>query len=231
MLRLTELLGRRVIDSRGEALGKLRDLAARMEHPYPSVTAISVRSGWRRGATWRWQDVTELEPAIQLGASSERLVDFSLASDELWLAEHVLDTQVIDIRGRCLVRAGDVALSADDGVLRLVGVEIGRAAVLRRLGLRRLARRTESQLVDWRELHLASGRGHALQLLQLSTPAARVHSLSSDELEVVISRLPAHRAAEVLRAIRAPGAESPAKPEDVRRRYLRVLRRRHRAPS
>jgi len=140
----------------------------------------------------------------------------------------VLDTQVIDIRGRCLVRAGDVALSADDGVLRLVGVEIGRAAVLRRLGLRRLARRTESQLVDWRELHLASGRGHALQL---STPAARVHSLSSDELEVVISRLPAHRAAEVLRAIRAPGAESPAKPEDVRRRYLRVLRRRHRAPS
>jgi sporulation protein YlmC with PRC-barrel domain len=225
VLQLSELIGSPVRGATGEELGRLRDLAVRLADPYPSVARLRV--GRRRR-----QRVLDAEcvAGIEDGAlrlSQDTAGDGSLGRDQLWLGRHVLDAQVIDVAGRRLVRVGDVALEQDDHALRFVGVEIGKAAVLRRLGLRRLARRAGSELVDWRDLHLASGRGHALQL---ATTASRVHRLTPAELDAVVARLPPHRAAEVLEAVRPSGAEAAAR-KTRPRRYHRVLRARRRAPS
>jgi len=215
-------MGRRV-----DAAGLLRDLAVRLTEPYPPVTRLRFRTG-RNELVVGWDQVSSIGgKAVELQGSSEGIPDASLPADELWLAEHVLDTQVIDVAGRRLVRVGDVALAEEDGSLRLAGVEIGKAAVLRRLGLRRLSRRAGSELVDWRELHLTSGRGHAIQC---RTTASRVHRLTAEELEAVVARLPPHRAAEVVRALR-PHAEPATLRHPRRRRYHRVLSARRRAPS
>jgi sporulation protein YlmC with PRC-barrel domain len=228
VLLLSELVGCRVRDWAGDEVGRLRDLAVNLAEPYPLVTRL--RFGRRRSDRLvKWELVSGVRPdAIQLRQAVEPSANESLAGDEVWLAEHVLDTQVIDVAGRRLIRVGDVALEQDEAALRLAGVEIGAAAVLRRLGLRRLARRAGSELVDWRDLHPTSGRAHALQL---QTTASRVHRLTAAELDAVVARLPPHRAAEVLEAVEPVAGEKAARPPARRRRYHRVLSARHRAPS
>ena len=53
---------------------------------------------------------------------------------DFYLAEDLLDKQVIDITGRRLVRVNDVILKKN-GVYKIVGIDIGFSGLLRRLGL------------------------------------------------------------------------------------------------
>jgi sporulation protein YlmC with PRC-barrel domain len=225
---LSELIGLPVLDPGGERRGRLRDLAVHLPEQYPPVLRVRIGTGRRERVIAAERAASFEGGAVRLNAPWESLSEQALGRDEIWLGVHVLDTQVVDVGGRRLVRVGDVALDETDGALRLRGVEIGKAAVLRRLGLRRLGRRLDSELVDWRELHVTSGRAHKIQL---GTSAARVHRLTPSELEAVIARLPAHRAAEVVEAVKP----TPPKPAPVRRprrrRYHRILRARRRAPS
>ena len=228
MLALSELIGRPVRDPSGDEPGRLRDLAVRLAEPYPLVTRLRLGRGRKRRVV-DWERISEIRPrALRLSSPLDGAVDGPLRGDEIWLAEHVLDTQVIDIAGRRLVRVGDVALERDRDALRLVGVEIGKAAVLRRLGLRGLGERAGSELVDWRDLHLTSGRGHSLQL---RTTASRVHRLTAEELDAVVARLTPHRAAEVLETVQPVPVEAVVRRRPRPRRYHRVLSARRRAPS
>jgi hypothetical protein len=77
---------------------------------------------------------------------------------------------------------------------------LGAAPVLRRLGLRRLARRAAERPVDWQHVHLTSARGHALQL---DAPGSRMRDLAPAELAALVEGLPATRAAPVLHAVGA----------------------------
>jgi Mg/Co/Ni transporter MgtE len=91
-----------------------------------------------------------------------------------------------------------VRLARDGDRLRVIGVEVGAGAVLRRLGLRRLSGRHRENPLDWKGIHLASGRGHALQL---SSSSSGAHRLAPDELVELVARLPTDRAAEILAAV------------------------------
>jgi sporulation protein YlmC with PRC-barrel domain len=218
MLELTEYLGADVIDADGVRIAKLIDLAARLDDPYPIVNRLKVKTPHRSVGYLPWTAVASLGDAgVQLSVVAEleeaATGTDSLHADELLLAEHVLDTQIVDIHGKRVVRVGEVELALEGKDLLVVGVEVGRASLLRRLGLRRLSRRVQPELVDWRDLHVASGRGHTLQL---RTTAARVHRLGASELGHLVSRLPLPRGADVLRTVRpeaAAGALGTAHPE------------------
>lgn len=54
--------------------------------------------------------------------------------DDFFLAEDLLDKQVIDITGKRMVRVNDVLLK-ENGGLKVVGIDISFAGILRRLGL------------------------------------------------------------------------------------------------
>jgi Mg/Co/Ni transporter MgtE len=85
--------------------------------------------------------------------------------------------------------------------------------VVRRLGPRRLARRLRPDALSWDAIHLASGRGHELQL---SSPDATVHRLGPEELMQLVGRLPVERGAGVLRSVpasQAAGALGASRPE------------------
>jgi hypothetical protein len=125
----------------------------------------------------------------------------ALDADEILLVRDVLDTQIVDIAGQRLARVADVVLArTPDGHLEVVGVEVGFGAVLRRLGLDRLAARASGDAVAWTDLHLTSERGHAVQL---ATPRSAVHLLDARGLAELVSRLDTESATEVL-AAKAP---------------------------
>ena len=131
----------------------------------------------------------------------------ALDDDEIFLVRDVLDTQIVDIAGQRVARVADMVLArTPDGHIDLVGVEVEFGAVLRRLGLGRLAASASGNAVAWTDLHLTSERGHDVQL---ATPRSAVHLLDARGLAMLVSRLDTESATEVL-AVKAPGVAADA---------------------
>jgi sporulation protein YlmC with PRC-barrel domain len=140
------------------------------------VSTLRVRLRDGRFLTLPWDAVVVLGD----GATVRRGTAPAAPADELLLAADVLDRQIVDLRGRRITRVGDVELAEDGRRLRIAAVEIGPEAILRRLGLRRLARRFRPRLLPWDQLRLLSGRGYRLQLETRPEQAAEAHSLLAE---------------------------------------------------
>jgi hypothetical protein len=205
VLLLTELTGQDVLDPDGRLAGRLADMSVRLgEHAGPHlVERLLVRRHRApdllipRAAIEGFEHNRVLIPVTgDLATFAITSIADALGDDELLLVRDVLDTQVIDVVGQRLARVADVVLTrtAEDR-LQLVGVEVGFGGVLRRLRLRRLAARTEEDVVAWTDLHLTSDRGHAIQL---ASPRSAVHHLDAAGLAALVSRLDTESAAQVL---------------------------------
>jgi sporulation protein YlmC with PRC-barrel domain len=223
VVRLSDLLGTPVRSPDGVVLGRIRDVEVAAEARRPHVTALL--TGEDRVP---WTDVVATSGAhIEVGHAGAA----GGRAGRLLLRRDVLDAQVIDLAGRRLARVADIDLALGPGVARAVAVDVGVAAVLRRLGMRRLAGRLRDDPLDWDGLYLASGAGHRLQLDHLAADARR---LSADELRTVIAQLTPQRGAEVL-AVARPGEHpdplATARAAGRPRNRFRIMRARRRAPS
>ena len=206
-LRLTDLAGAAVTGAGGEHLGRVADVLAVLSGEHPSVSALLVRPrGGARGVRVR----VPLSMVGELGRHGVVIGD-SLPDrgaqhpDELALERDVLDVQIVDVDRRRVARVGEVVLAWAGDELHVVAVDVGWRAILRRLGLRRLADRADRDAIDWAALHVASGRAHALQLAH---PAAAIQRLDGGGLAELVARIPRASGAELLRELPADRASA-----------------------
>lgn len=204
----------------GSVIGKLRDLTARLgvDHPLVDRLAIGSHRGlthlvpWSAVATFKHSEV-QLRDIGSLNHLMIRHGDIPLKEDELLLVRDVLDTQIIDVVGRRMSRVSDVLMTQrPDGRLALAAVDVAFGAVCRRLGLRRLSERLPERAVDWRDLHLTSGRGHDVHL---ATSTAATHQLDAQGLAELLTRLDLTSATEIIKTVgpeRAAGAVARSHP-------------------
>ncbi|KRE96297.1 hypothetical protein ASG76_04520 [Nocardioides sp. Soil774] len=194
-LLLTDEVGRRVATAGGDRSGRVTDLTVRLRPDRPPVLRVLVRAGDVTALVPR--DVVEQDRPLDLAAWGVDAHHLPLARDELLLARDVLDTQVVDLRGRRLSRVSDVLLRRDaGGGLEVVGVDLGTAGLLRRLGLGFVGRGVLA--LEWQHLHLTSPRGH---LVQLDADAAPFRRLDPRGLAELLTRLSTPRALDVVRAV------------------------------
>lgn len=205
MLRLTEELGQPVQRADGTELGFLIDLTVRLGARHPTAQRIVVGKGRHRSHLLSWDAVATFEHTlVQLGPVPDFEpfeVDGSmpLQPDELLVRRDVLDTQIVDVVGHRMARVGEVLLTRlPDDRLEVAAVDVGFGAVVRRLGLHRIARRFPQRAVAWTDLHLTSERGH---LVSLNTTVAAVHRLEPYELAHLLARLSVEDAADVLEVV------------------------------
>jgi magnesium transporter len=215
MLALTDYLGQDVFDSDDARIGVVADLAARLGGLTPRVTRLVVRAGRREQFALPWEEVAEFERSgVVLRRSAAELDRHAQPlDDELLLMRDLVDTQIVDVTGRRIVRAGDVDLQRQNGDLLVAGVDVSGGSLLRRLGLRRLARRSPRRSLPWTDLYAASPTAHTLQL---HGDRERIARLGPAGLAQVIGRLPPAHGAEVLRSVGselAAEAVSGAHPE------------------
>ncbi|AEV76493.1 Mg/Co/Ni transporter MgtE with CBS domain [Mycolicibacterium rhodesiae NBB3] len=212
MLLLSTVVGRWV-EADGRRVGRLADLVVTAaDADLPTVRRILVRGNHARTVSVPWTDVDRIGPGhIALRSGSETLVVESaaegLSSDEVLVVRDILDSQIIDIAGQRLARVADIVLArSPSGLLEIVGVEVGFGALLRRMGFRRLAARMAPDAVRWSDLHLASKRGHTIQL---ATKRSAVHRLGARDLAVLVTKLDTESATGIL------SAKGPAMAADV----------------
>lgn len=205
---------------------------------------------WAAVASFWHRDSTGLHRAFVLAYKADDLLEFEVRSiadglraAEILVKRDVLDTQVIDVVGQRLARVADVVLARVPGArvtgarvpetgvpetgvpgkgLELVGVDVGVGGVLRRLGLGTLAARAGENLIAFGDVHLASERGH---VVQLGAPRSAVHHLDARGLAALVAKLDTDAATEVL-AARGAGAAADAiraAPPLVGERVLRAM--------
>ena len=129
---LSDLLGARLRDEHGKAVGDLTDVVVQFGGDQaPPVAGLVIRRSscdWFLGCDrppWLSTDAHTITVAS--------LVPFERHVQEVLLAHDLLDHQVIDLPGVRIGRVNDVLLSGEGGAWQLHGVDLGTGALLRRL--------------------------------------------------------------------------------------------------
>ncbi len=200
LMALSEIIASPVVELRGERIARVKDIVARLqEGAYPQITGLVCRSAGRDFYIPIAQ-VAEIHPgSVQLRSAAVDVGRFERREGELLLARDVLDRQVIDVRGTRVVRVNDLYIASTAGGFRVVALDTGGRAILRRLvpaGMR--LRFTGRSLTDWREV----------EYLMSDTPSTRLQvghvklrKLRPQQLARIVSGLSKQEGAEVLSSL------------------------------
>ncbi|HET8627175.1 MAG TPA: CBS domain-containing protein [Thermomicrobiales bacterium] len=206
MVMFAELRRFMVADARGRRT-RLRDLAIDLAAgDYPSVTQIFVHDGQRRLAALLWDAVE----SISWRERTIRVADLDAAqppspealAQAVLLRRDILDALVLDIQSQDALRANDLWLMQEDGVLRLRAVDASPWAVLRRISRGLLGREAGRDLHDWRSIEFLRGDPSAAQAGR--DYHRRVAHLPPGQIASLMESLPYLHAAELLTLLPDP---------------------------
>ncbi len=199
LVELTTVLGRWVRDANGRRLGRVVDIAAVASPGHPKVALVAVGHGHQVAHVvhvGNLEDLSSMELRVRAKADVVVATD-GWAQANLRLNRDVLDCQIIDLAGKRVARVCEVLLARAGADHHVVGVEVGAAGVLRRLGLRRLAARILREVVDWEDLTLTAQRARTLRFADATSS---VHRLEPAQLATVLAHVPIDHAIEILHA-------------------------------
>jgi CBS domain-containing protein len=152
IVSLASLVGSPVYNQRGQRVGKLVDLVARIhgQDRYPPLTGLLLRVGSRTSYLPIDAVANIAHQSVSLRSARLDLRDFARRPGEVLLAKDMLDHQVVDLDGRQVIRAADLYLAPVAGQFLLVGLDVSLNTLLRRLGPRRLrGLPTPERVIDW----------------------------------------------------------------------------------
>jgi CBS domain-containing protein len=194
MLFLSRLMGKPVLDRGGQPFGRIRDLIVALGEEYPPVTGLVVQVASGREIFVPWSDVEKLEErGARLRTALVDITPFSQRPDEIRLRLDLLDKQIVDVEGRKIVRVNDIQLAPIAEIVRLVAVDVGAAALLRRLGLAgpgtRLARALRlpvERSIEWAEVDPVES---SVSSLKLRVPHQALATLHPADVAHIVEQL------------------------------------------
>ncbi len=189
------MLGRPVLDSRGEQIASVRDVLVRYgTADYPPVIGIIARFQ-RRNFFIPQRNISEFgEKGTRMNSAKLDLTPFERREGEVLLGKDVLDNQLIDVDGKRVVRVNDVQLIDTGDEWRVSGADISFRGFLRRLmpkGFYGSDRPVE--VIDWADVgYLATDTATAtVQLKSSRDKLSRLHPVEIAQLAETLS--PIHR--------------------------------------
>ena len=113
MLYLSQIKGKPVVDSEGERIGVISDLAIQTGEVFPRVTSLAFQGPGRVPFMISWRKYVDQfdEEGIKLSVESHDIRFSYLQPDEVLLARDLMDRQIVDTQGLKVVRVNDLKLS------------------------------------------------------------------------------------------------------------------------
>jgi CBS domain-containing protein len=220
LISVAGLIGSPVIHKGGQEVGTLVDCICHWdsEQSYPPLSGILVKVG--RRVVWIPADEIASVTArkVQLKTARLDLRDFQPRSGEARLRDDVLDHQLVDVEGARVVRAADLYLTTSQDVVRLVGVDISYASLLKRLGpLRWRIRPSLRAVIDWSSIQ-SFGQIDSQNNLRLSASSGELRRLRAAELADLLEDLGRTERQELLKSLpieQAADALEEMQPEEL----------------
>jgi len=139
---LSSVIGRSVINSKGDRIGVLRDLIMVPGEVFPEVSHIVIKS--RKGIkTLPWGEVALFTHVLisTISIKSHTLATYLPVDGDILVKRDLLDKQIVDVDGAKVVRVNDIKLGNLNHKLCIFSVDIGFRGLLRRLGYERFGER------------------------------------------------------------------------------------------
>jgi magnesium transporter len=204
MIYLSQLLNKKVYYDR-KIFGEMVDFAVLQSTPTPSVSKVVIKKNGTK--------LTISPSFLSIKRNGAILTDAKaplLPFDEgdFYLNEDLLDKQVIDVDDKRLVRVNDIAMESN-GELKVIGIDIGVAGILRRLGVSKILR-IEPKIIPWQMIEAfdyqtgnvrISLTQNRLDTMHPSELADILEDLGSKERRGVVESLEARRAAMAIEEV------------------------------
>jgi magnesium transporter len=219
-LYATELMGARAYDVQGNFVGKVREFFIEPAQAPNRLSHFLLARGHYQSLLARYDQVASAEPGtIRLSVSERALQLFEPNEALLAVRKDLLDQQIIDTRGRKVVRVNDVDLAEQrvngNVELRVTQVDVGPQGAVRRLlqGLpsalvRKLQARLPQSAIRWEFVNLIESdpmrrvklriTHEKLEDLHPADLAEIMEDLSASERQGIIASLDEETAAAVL---------------------------------
>lgn len=201
LMPLSEIIASPIVEPRGgDRIARVSDLVARIhEGVYPHVVGVVSRAS-SRDFFIPIGRVAEIAPGrVQLASGAVDMQRFERRDGELLLKKDVLDRQVIDVKGTRVVRVNDLYLSRMGGGYRVVALDTGGRAIMRRLVPGGWRSHFEGRsLVDWREVEYMASDTPAVQL---RTSHMQLRKLRPQQLARILAALSRDEGAEILTSL------------------------------
>jgi CBS domain-containing protein len=144
---LSQILGKNYISDDGTVLGVIRDflvdqsaLPGKESEPVrPRVVAIRVKKGNEiRSLDFSSFEIKKFKRKLKITCLEVHDIHPDTFVNSLWLAESILNKQIVDIHGRKLVRVEDIRMVMIPAGTYAIAVDVGMEGMLRRVGLDKL---------------------------------------------------------------------------------------------
>jgi magnesium transporter len=220
-LLLSEIVSKKVQTQAGITIGRLKDFVFRDDPRYAEVISLIVeRSMGRPSLNVPWDNVVSMtaEKTIVQDPPGGKYPEIKRGEDLLLLRDKILDKRILDIEGFDVEVVYDVRLLSVQNKLFVIGAEVGRHAMLRRLGFGRIAKSllgdgSKEDVIPWRYVQplpaeLTSTKGdvkltvtrQGLKDIHPEDLADILEELSHDERIHIFNALDSEVAADALEA-------------------------------
>ncbi len=206
MLYLSQMIGEPVVDSSGERLGTISDLAISTGEVFPRITSLAFKGPGNVPFMISWRKYVDTfdDDGIVLGVDAHDIRFSYLQPDEVLLARDLMNRQIVDTQGLKVVRVNDLKLSQSGTQLRLLGAEVGIRGILRGLhplvekaavGAAKLFRKKiDEQIIAWNYMDLLD---RDLSEVQLSVTHKRLDELHPADVADILEQLDPQQRANV----------------------------------
>jgi len=189
-----DILGKAVLDPRGEEIGRVRDIAVEGGSTFPRAVGLFIE---KRKVTryLPWEELSIFNRRIISSRKREEEIPESVPSgDHLLIGRDILDKQIVDINGAKVVRVNDVRLTEEGGMALVSDVDVGMRGILRRLGVERrgdaffraIRHPLRPQLISWAFIQPLEPK---LDRLTLSVSREAVSDLHPADIAQIMSDL------------------------------------------
>ncbi len=209
---LSRVVGSRVYTAQGEFIGKVKDLFINSDYRTqpsgrPMVSGILITKKKKEYFyDFSLFSVSRIEGKPTITPRELVLLDESEKDNGLFLADIVLDKQIVDLNGRKLVRVNDIRFVQLGDVTFAIAVDVGIEGLLRRIGIAKEMKSIvtffggtlPAKFFHWADVETINPSNFHIQL---SKSQSKLNSLHPSDLADIIEDLGRKMSAEVFSAL------------------------------